>query len=171
MRHAYMVSRPIKKCRDASPPCKTRLAQPKEITMNLSKLSQITFVGVCVGSFICSDARGQITGSGTTGSTAGSGMGNGSAGVMTGGGPDPRNLPTPYQETITESGRTMTVVRPAIQRKKAAKLRKRSKKIRSKTSTTQNARVPADTAATSPMTARRSFTRRCYRDHDDRVVV
>jgi len=118
--------------------------------MNLSKLSQVTFVGICVGSFICGDARGQITGSGTTGSTAGSGMGNGSAGVMTGGGPDPRNLPTPHEETITESGRTMTVVRPAIQRKKAAKMRKRSKKADSKTSTTQNAPAAAATAAPSP---------------------
>ena len=118
--------------------------------MNLSKLRQIIFVGVCVGPFIYGDANGQITGTGTTGSTAGSGMGNGSAGVMTGGGPDPRNLPTPYEETITESGRTITVVRPAIQRKKAAKLRKRSKKIGSKTSTTQNAPAAAATVAPSP---------------------
>ena len=117
--------------------------------MNLSELRQIIFVGVCVGPFIFGDANGQITGSGTTGSTAGSGMGNGSAGVMTGGCPDPRNLPTPYEETITESGRTMTVVRPAIQRKKAAKMRKRSKKEGSKTSTTQKAPAAA-TVAPSP---------------------
>src|SRR5207247_9064633 len=112
-------------------------------TMNVSKPRQIIFVGVCVGPFIFGDANGQITGSGTTGSTAGSGMGNGSAGVMTGGGPDPRNLPTPYEETITESGRTITVVRPAIQRKEAAKLRKRSKKIGRKTATTQKAHAAA----------------------------
>ena len=98
--------------------------------MNLSKLRQIIFVGVCVGPFICGDANGQITGTGTTGSTAGSGMGNGSAGVMTGGGPDPRNLPTPYEETITESGRTMTVVRPAIQRKSESDQKRRGAKPR-----------------------------------------
>ena len=112
--------------------------------MKLSKLSQIIFVGVCAGSFIYGDANGQITGTGTTGSTAGSGRGEGSAGVMTGTGPDP--LSTPYEQTITER----MIVMPNTQRKKGAKVRKRSKKIGSKTSTTQNAPAAAATAAPSP---------------------
>jgi hypothetical protein len=115
--------------------------------MNLSKLWQIIFVGVCVGSFFCSHARGQGIGLGTTGVTAGGGTGNGSAGVMTGGGPD---LPTPYQETLTESARRATVVRSTIERKKAGKVRNRSKKIEKKTSTTQNAPAAAATAAPLP---------------------
>src|SRR5258705_13973098 len=88
--------------------------------MNLSKLSQIIFVGICAGSFICGNANGQITGTGTTGSTAGSGRGEGSAGVMTGAGPDPLNSSTPYEQTITER----MIVMPNIQRKKGAKVRK-----------------------------------------------
>jgi hypothetical protein len=112
--------------------------------MKLSKLSQIIFVGVCAGSFIYGDANGQITGTGTTGATAGSGRGEGSTGVMTGTGPDP--LSTPYEETITER----MIVMPNSQRKKGAKMRKRSKKIGSKTSTTQNAPAAASTAAPSP---------------------
>src|SRR6266581_8362678 len=84
---------------EMSQPCKAPCST--ETTMNLSKLSQIIFVGVCAGSFICGDARGQITGTGTTGSTAGSGRGEGSAGVMTGTGPDPLNPSTPYEQTIT----------------------------------------------------------------------
>jgi len=119
-------------------------AQPKP--MNLSKLSQIIFVGVCAGSFICSDANGQISGTGTTGSTAGGGLGNGSAGVMTGTGPDPLNTSTPYEQTITER----MIVMPNSQRKKGVKVRKRSKKIGSKTSTTQNTPAAAATAAPSP---------------------
>jgi hypothetical protein len=93
--------------------------------MNISKLSQIIFVGICAGFFICGNANGQITGTGTTGSTAGSGRGEGSAGVMTGTGPDPLNASTPYEETITER----MIVMPNSQRKKGAKVRKRSKKI------------------------------------------
>jgi len=112
--------------------------------MNLSKLSQIIFVGVCAGSFICSDANGQISGTGTTGSTAGSGLGNGSAGVMTGTGPDPLN--TPHEQTITER----MIVMPNSQRKKGTKVRKRSKKLGSKTSTTQNPPAAVATAAPSP---------------------
>ena len=88
--------------------------------MNLSKLSQIIFVGVCAGFFICGDANGQISGTGTTGSTAGGGLGNGSAGVMTGTGPDPLNTSTPYEQTITER----MIVMPSSQRKKGTKLRK-----------------------------------------------
>src|SRR5438874_2758117 len=126
MRHAYSVSRPLNRNH-----------------MNLSKLSQIIFVGVCAGSFICSGANGQITGTGTTGSTAGSGLGNGSAGVMTGTGPDPLNISTPYEQTIT--GRM--IIMPGSQRKKGAKVHKRSKKIGSKTSTTQNPPAAAATAA------------------------
>jgi hypothetical protein len=114
--------------------------------MNLSKLSQIIFVGVCAGSFICGEANGQITGTGTTGSTAGGGLGNGSAGVMTGTGPDPLNTSTPYEQTITER----MIVMPNSQRKKGTKVRKRSKKLGSKTSTTQNAPAAAATAAPSP---------------------
>jgi hypothetical protein len=113
--------------------------------MNLAKLSQIIFVGVCAGSFIWGDANGQITGTGTTGSTAGSGRGEGSAGVMTGTGPDPLNASTPYEDTITER----MIVMPNTQRKKGAKLRKRSKKIGSKTSTTQDAPAATPTAAPS----------------------
>ncbi len=112
--------------------------------MNLSKLSQIIFVAICAGSFICGDANGQITGTGTTGSTAGSGRGEGSAGVMTGTGPDP--LSTPYEQTITER----MIVMPNVQRKKGAKVRKRSKRIGSKISTTQDAPAAAATAAPSP---------------------
>ena len=112
--------------------------------MKLSKLSQIIFVGVCAGSLIYGDANGQITGTGTTGSTAGSGRGEGSAGVMTGTGPDP--LSTPYEQTITER----MIVMPNTQRKKGAKVRKRSRKVGSKTSTTQNAPAAAATAAPSP---------------------
>src|SRR5438046_9099984 len=111
--------------------------------MSLFKLSRIIFVGVCAGSFICSDANGQITGTGTTGSTAGSGRGEGSAGVMTGTGPDPLNPSAPYEQTITER----MIVMPSIQREKGAKVRKRSKKIKSKTSTTQNAHEAATTAS------------------------
>ena len=129
---------------DASQPCKAPCST--ETTMNLSKFSQIIFVGVCAGSFICGDASGQITGTGTTGSTAGSGRGEGSAGVMTGTGPDPLNPSTPYEQTITER----MIVMPSIQREKGAKVRKRSKKIRSKTSTTQNAPAAEATAAPSP---------------------
>jgi hypothetical protein len=114
--------------------------------MNLSKLSQIIFVGVCAGSFICGDANGQISGTGTTGATAGSGLGNGSAGVMTGAGPDPVNTSTPYEQTITER----MIVMPTIERKKGAKVRKRSKKVGSKTSTTQNGPATVATAAPSP---------------------
>jgi hypothetical protein len=114
--------------------------------MNLSKLSQIIFVGICAGSFISADANGQITGTGTTGSTAGSGRGEGSAGVMTGTGPDPLNIPTPYEQTITER----MIVMPNTQRKKGARTRKRSKKAGNKTSTTQNAPAAAATAAPSP---------------------
>jgi len=114
--------------------------------MNLSRLSQIIFVGVCAGSFICGDANGQITGTGTTGATAGSGTGNGSAGVMTGAGPDPLNTSTPYEQTITER----MIVMPNTQRKKGAKVRKRSKKVGSKTSTTQNAPAAVATAAPPP---------------------
>jgi hypothetical protein len=114
--------------------------------MNLSKLSQIIFVGICAGSFICGNANGQITGTGTTGSTAGSGRGEGSAGVMTGAGPDPLNSSTPYEQTITER----MIVMPNIQRKKGAKARKHSKKIGSKTSTTQNAPAAVAIAAPSP---------------------
>ena len=118
--------------------------------MNISKLSRIAFVGVCAGSFICINAKGQITGYGTTGSTAGSGTGNGSAGVMTGGGPDARNLPAPYEENITQTAKETTVVRTPTQRKKAAKVHKRSKKVGSKTSTMQNAPRAAATVAPSP---------------------
>jgi hypothetical protein len=114
--------------------------------MNLSKLSQIIFVGICAGSFICGDANGQISGTGTTGSTAGSGTGTGSAGVMTGTGPDPSKIPTPYEPTITER----MIVMPNTQRKKGAKVRKRSKKAGNKTSTPQNAPAAAATAAPSP---------------------
>ena len=114
--------------------------------MKLSKLWQIIFVGVCAGSFIWGDANGQIAGTGTTGSTAGSGRGEGSAGVMTGTGPDPLNTSTPYEESITER----MIVMPNTQRKKGAKVRKRSKKIGNKTSTTQNAPAAAATAAPSP---------------------
>ncbi|PYJ40057.1 MAG: hypothetical protein DME81_01980 [Verrucomicrobia bacterium] len=114
--------------------------------MNLSKLSQIIFVGVCAGSFICSDANGQISGTGTTGSTAGSGRGEGSAGVMTGTGPDPSKISTPYEQTITER----MIVMPGTQRKKGARVRKRSKKTGNKTSTTQNAPAPAASASPSP---------------------
>ncbi|HEY2627251.1 MAG TPA: hypothetical protein VGI41_10935 [Candidatus Udaeobacter sp.] len=114
--------------------------------MNLFKLSQLIFVGVCAGFFICGDANGQITGTGTTGSTAGGGTGNGSAGVMTGGGPDPLSIATPYEQTVTER----TVVTPYIQRKKGAKARKRSKKTGSKTPTPQNAPGAAATASPSP---------------------
>ena len=114
--------------------------------MSLSKLSQIIFVGVCAGCIICGDANGQITGTGTTGVTAGSGLGNGSAGVMTGTGPDPLNISTPYEQTITER----MIVMPNIQRKKGTKVRKRPKKIGSKTSTTQNAPAAAATATPSP---------------------
>jgi hypothetical protein len=114
--------------------------------MNLFKLSQIIFVGVCAGSFICGNANGQITGTGTTGSTAGSGRGEGSAGVMTGTGPDPLNTSTPYEQTITER----MIVMPNTERKKGVKVRKRSKKIGNKTSTTQNAPAAAATAAPSP---------------------
>ena len=131
---------------DASLPCKAPCST--ETTVN-SKLSQIIFVGVCAGSFgsfICGDANGQITGTGTTGVTAGSGLGNGSAGVMTGTGPDPLNISTPYEQTITER----MIVMPNIQRKKGTKVRKRPKKIGSKTSTTQNAPAAAATAAPSP---------------------
>src|SRR5438067_11373077 len=127
---------------DASQPCKAPCST--ETTMNLSKLSQIIFVGVCAGSFICSDANGQISGTGTTGSTAGSGLGNGSAGVMTGTGPDPLN--TPHEQTITER----MIVMPNSQRKKGTKVRKRSKKLGSKTSTTQNPPAAVATAAPSP---------------------
>ena len=111
--------------------------------MNLSKLSQIIFVGICIGFLICGDANGQISGTGTTGSTAGSGTGTGSAGVMTGTGPDPSKIPTPYEQTITER----MIVMPNTQRKK---VRKRSKKIGNKTSTTRNAPAAAATAAPSP---------------------
>ena len=114
--------------------------------MKLSKLSQIIFVGVCAGSLIYGDANGQITSTGTTGSTAGSGRGEGSAGVMTGAGPDPLNSSTPYEQTITER----MIVMPNVQRKKGAKVRKRSRKVGSKTSTTQNAPAAAATAAPSP---------------------
>jgi hypothetical protein len=114
--------------------------------MNLSKLSQIIFVGICAGSFICADANGQISGTGTTGSTAGSGTGTGSAGVMTGTGPDPSKIPTPYEQTITER----MIVMPNTQRKKGTKVRKRSKKVGNKTSATQNAPAAAATAAPSP---------------------
>jgi len=114
--------------------------------VNLFKLSQVIFVGVCAGFFICDDANGQITGAGTTGSTAGGGAGNGSAGVMTGGGPDPLNISTPYEQTITER----MVVTPNVQRKKGAKARKRSKKTGSKTPTPQNPPAAAATAAPSP---------------------
>src|SRR5438132_10798107 len=114
--------------------------------MNLSKRSQIIFVAVCAGSFICGDANGQITGTGTTGSTAGSGRGEGSAGVMTGTGPDPLNTSTPYEQTITER----MIVMPNSERKKGAKVRKRSKKIGNKASTTQNPPAAAATAAPSP---------------------
>jgi hypothetical protein len=114
--------------------------------MNFSKLSQIIFVGVCIGSLICGDANGQISGTGTTGSTAGSGTGTGSAGVMTGTGPDPSKIPTPYEPTITER----MIVMPNTQRKKGARVHKRSKKIGNKTSTTQNAPAAAPTAAPSP---------------------
>src|SRR5207249_5983600 len=111
--------------------------------MNSSKLSRIIFVGVCAGSFISSDANAQITGTGTTGSTAGSGRGEGSAGVMTGTGPDPSPVSTPYERTITER----MIVMPNTQRKKGARVRKRSKKTGNKTSTTQNAPARADTAS------------------------
>jgi len=114
--------------------------------MNLSKLSQIIFVGVFAGSITCSDANGQISGTGTTGSTAGSGRGEGSAGVMTGTGPDPSKISTPYEQTITER----MIVMPNTQHKKGARVRKRSKKTGNKTSTTQNAPAPAATAAPSP---------------------
>ena len=114
--------------------------------MNLSKLSQIIFVGICAGSFICGDANGQISGTGTTGSTAGSGTGTGSAGVMTGTGPDPSKIPTPYEQTITER----MIVMPNTQRKKGTRVRKRSKKAGNKTSTTQNAPAAAATPAPSP---------------------
>ncbi len=129
MRRAYPVSRPLNRNH-----------------MNLSKLSQIIFVGVCAGSFFCSDANGQITGTGTTGSTAGSGRGEGSAGVMTGTGPDPSKISTPYEQTITER----MIVMPGTQRKKGARVRKRSKKTGNKTSTTQNAPAPAASASPSP---------------------
>src|SRR5437016_12731102 len=102
--------------------------------MNLSKLSQIIFVGVCAGSFICGDANGQITGTGTTGSTAGSGRGEGSAGVLTGTGPDPLNTSTPYEQTITER----RIVMPNVERKRGAKVRNGSKKIGHKRTTKQN---------------------------------
>jgi len=114
--------------------------------MNSSKLSRIIFVGVCAGSFICADANGQISGTGTTGSTAGSGRGEGSAGVMTGTGPDPSKISTPYEQTITER----MIVMPGTQRKKGARVRKRSKKTGNKTSTTQNAPAPAASASPSP---------------------
>ena len=126
--------------------CRVRRPCSTETTMNLSKLSQIIFVGVCAGSFICGDANGQISGTGTTGSTAGGGLGNGSAGVMTGTGPDPLNTSTPYEQTITER----MIVMPNSQRKKGAKVRKRSKKLGSKPSTTQNPPAAAATAAPSP---------------------
>ena len=114
--------------------------------MNLTKLSQIIFVGICAGSFICGDANGQITGTGTTGSSAGSGLGEGSAGVMTGTGPDPSKISTPSEQTITER----MIVMPNTQRKKGARVRKRSKKVGNKTSATQNAPAAAATATPSP---------------------
>src|SRR5437867_2627096 len=114
--------------------------------MSLFKLSRIIFVGVCAGSLICSDANGQISGTGTTGSTAGSSRGEGSGGVMTGNGPDPSKTSTPYEQTITER----MIVMPRTQRKKGARVRKRSKKTGNKTSTTQNAPAPAATASPPP---------------------
>src|SRR5436190_21569991 len=114
--------------------------------MSLFKLSRIIFVGVCAGSFICFEPNGQSSGTGTTGSTAGSGRGEGSAGVMTGTGPDPSKISTPYEQTIT----ARMIVMPSTQRKKGARERKRSKKIGNKTSTTQNAPAPAATASPPP---------------------
>ena len=116
--------------------------------MNLSKLWQI----ICVGSFICGDAKGQLSGTGTTGVTAGSGRGTGSAGVMTGTGPDTRATSGPYQETITGSASETTVVtdQTPSAKKQSAKVHKRSKKITSKNSTTRNAPATAATATPSP---------------------
>src|SRR5438445_4464106 len=114
--------------------------------MSLFKLSRIVFVGVCAGSFIYSDANGQNSGTGTTGSTAGSGRGEGSVGVIIGTGPDPSKISTPYEQTITER----MIVMPGTQRKKGARVRKRSKKTGNKTSTPQNAPAPASTASPPP---------------------
>jgi hypothetical protein len=52
----------------------------------------------------------------------------------------------PYEQTITEG----MIVMPNTQCKKGAKVRKRSKKIGSKTSTTQNTPAATATAAPSP---------------------
>jgi hypothetical protein len=65
---------------------------------------------------------------------------------MTGTGPDPSKIPTPYEQTITER----MIVMPNTQRKKGAKVRKRSKKIGNKTSATQNAPAAGATASPSP---------------------
>ena len=65
---------------------------------------------------------------------------------MTGTGPDPSPVSTPYERTITER----MIVMPGTQRKKGARVRKRSKKTGNKTSTTQNAPSPAATASPSP---------------------
>ena len=118
--------------------------------MNLSKLLKITFVGVCAACFICGEVKGQISGTGTTGSTAGSGTGGGSAGVMTGTGPDPRGILTPYEQTLTTSASETVLTKSNIQHKKRPKARSASKKIRSKTSTMQNTPEATPTAAPSP---------------------